>query len=111
MEDAARAQENAALDLSHQSMRFTSLAHGVESDQALYQSVLNRIKETSITKNLKVGNIRVVQPATIPERPSKPEKLKIIFLGLFPGLALGVISALLLNTCDWTLNTVVQTEE
>jgi len=111
LEEAAHAQEAAALALNHQATEYSALAHDVESDQALYQSVLNRIKETSITKNLKVGNIRVVQPATIPERPSKPEKLKITFLGLFAGLALGISIALLLNSCDWTLKTVDQTEE
>jgi len=52
-----------------------------------------------------------VQPATVPEYPAKPEKLKISLLGLFAGLTLGVMLALLLNGTDWTLKSVDQTEE
>jgi len=111
LEQSARAQESAALELSKQTVQYSALAHDVESDQALYQSVLNRMKETSITKDLKIGNVRVVQPATIPENPAKPEKLKISVLGVFAGLALGVMLALLLNGADWTLKSVDQTED
>jgi len=111
LEEAAHAQEGVALELSREAMKYSALAHDVESDQALYQSVLNRIKETSLTKDLKIGNIRVVQPATIPEFPAKPEKIKIGLLGLFGGLALGLVLALVLNGTDWTLKSVDQTEE
>jgi capsular exopolysaccharide synthesis family protein len=111
LEEAARVQETAALALNQQTMQYNSLAHDVEADRAIYQSVLNRIKETAITKDLKIENIRVVQPATIPEKPSKPEKLKLMVLGLLAGLAMGVIAALVLNAWDWTLKSVDQAEE
>ncbi len=111
LEKERRVQETAALALNKKAIRYRVLEREVESNKALYQSVLNRIKETSIAKNIKPNRVRVVQPAVVPERPIKPQKIKIAILGLFGGLATGIMLALLLNFLDLTLKTVDQTEE
>ncbi len=111
LEQALREQETVALDLNKLSVRYNVLARDVESDRTLYQSVLNRIKETSVTKDLKPSNIRVVQEATVPERPVKPERNRTILAGFVAALATSIFLIFLLDACDRSLKTVDQTEE
>ena len=111
LEQALREQETAALELNKKSIRYNSLAREVESDRALYASVINRMKETSVTKELKANKVRVIQQAAVPERPIKPDKLKVIVMGLLAGLGGGLLLALFHNALDRSLKTVDQTEE
>ena len=111
LEQALREQETLALDLNKQTIRYQSLAREVESDRTLYASVLNRTKETSLTKDLKLSKIRIVQHARVPEKPVKPDKLTVIILGTLAGLGGGLLLALFHNALDRSLKTVDQTEE
>ncbi len=111
LETALREQEVVALELSNQALHYSSLAREVDSDRALYEAVLNRIKETALTKEIKPGKVRVIQHAEVPELPAKPEKLRVILLGLLAGLGSGLLLALFLNSLDRSLKTVDQTEE
>lgn len=111
LEQALREQEAAALELSKQAIRYNVLLRDVETDRAMYQAVLTRIKETDVTKEMKPSAVRIIQSATVPERPAKPHKLRLALLGLVAGLSLGVGLALLLNAWDNSLKTVDQTEE
>ena len=111
LETALREQETAALALNKQSLAYNALAREVESDLALYQSVLNRIKETTVTKEIKPNSVRVVQQASVPERPIKPVPAMVVGLALFAGLGGGVLLALFLNAMDRSLKTVDQAEE
>lgn len=111
LEGALREQEAAALELNKQSLVYNKLAREVDSDRTLYESVLNRIKETTLTREIKPSKIRIVQQAQVPELPVRPNKLKVVLLGLFVGLGGGVLLALFLSSLDRSLKTVDQTEE
>jgi capsular exopolysaccharide synthesis family protein len=110
LEEALREQEITALQLNKQAVRYNVLAREVESDRALYQSIINRIKETSVTKDLKPSKVRVIQQASVPEKPIKPEKIRVILAGLVGALVLSVLLLFLLNALDCSLHTVDQTE-
>jgi polysaccharide biosynthesis transport protein len=111
LEAALREQEAAALELNKQSLVYSALSREVDSDRALYEAVLNRIKETTLTKEIKPSKIRVVQQAEVPELPIKPQKVKVILLGVLAGLGGGLLVALFLGSLDRSLKTVDQTEE
>jgi capsular exopolysaccharide synthesis family protein len=111
LEQALQEQEAVVLKLNKQSIRYNVLARDVESDRALYLSVLNRIKETSVTKDLKPDRIRIIQRAEVPEKPVKPEKVRVILAGLMAGLVGSGLLVFLLNTLDRSLKTVDQAEE
>src|ERR1043166_5365249 len=80
LETALREQETVALELNKQALYYNTLARDVDSDRALYEAVLNRIKETTLTKDIKPSKVRVVQQAEVPELPVKPDKLRVILL-------------------------------
>lgn len=111
LETALKEQETAALELNKRSLVYNKLAREVDSDRALYESVLNRIKETTLTKDIKPSKIRIVQQAQVPELPVKPNKIKVAILGLVAGFGSGVLIALFLSSLDRSLKTVDQTEE
>jgi capsular exopolysaccharide synthesis family protein len=111
LEQALKEQETAALELSKQSIRYNVLLRDVETDRAMYQSVLSRIKETDITKEMKPSNVRVIQVAALPEKPVKPQKVRVAALGVMAGLGLGVLLVFFLNSLDQSLKTVDQAED
>ncbi len=83
--------EQAALKLSEQAIGFNMLARDVESDRALFESVLNRLKETSLTTDLQLDKIHVVQAATEPTLPSSPNLVRTFGLGVMGGGLLGFV--------------------
>jgi capsular exopolysaccharide synthesis family protein len=110
LDRALREQEAAAIDLNKLALEFNSLAREVSSDQALYDSVQKRIKETSVTRELKPSKVRIIQEASVPEKPVRPQPLKVICLALLAGLAGGVGLVFFLNTIDRSLKTVDEAE-
>jgi capsular exopolysaccharide synthesis family protein len=69
LEKALREQEGAALQLNRAGFDYNVLAQEVEMDRALYQSIMNRSKEASLTGHLTESRVRVVQDALTPNAP------------------------------------------
>ncbi len=102
--------ETNALQLSDSAVRFNVLTHEVQSDQALFDSVISRLGETAVAAQITPERIRVVQPALVPDVPASP-KIKLIFaLALFGGLALGLGISFLLYSIDTSFRTVDEVE-
>jgi capsular exopolysaccharide synthesis family protein len=110
MEEALREQDRAALQLSKMSISYNVLHEEVESDRALYESVLNRSKESDATKNSVQDTIQVVSHALLPERPVSPHKWRILLICFFGGLTLGCGLALLSRTLDRSFRTPDEAE-
>ena len=110
MERALHEQETAALDLNKQSIQYNVLSREVESDRLLYDAVVQRMKETSLTKELQPDKIRVVQSAIVPKAPFKPETTKVMLQGLIGGFVFGLMLALFLHSLDTSFKSVDQTE-
>lgn len=110
LKKALAEQESAALGLNKSSIQYNVLAREVESDRVLYDSVLQRLKETALTKGMPLNTIRVIEQARTPTIPIKPQKTKILILGIFAGLVVGVMLVMLLNSLDTSFKTVDQTE-
>jgi succinoglycan biosynthesis transport protein ExoP len=110
LEKALAEQEQASLVLSKISIPYNVLLREVQSDQALYDSVLTRLKETDVTKGVEQDNIRVIEPARLPEVPVKPRKMLVVSGALVAGLIAGVALCFLLNMMDNTFKTVDQAE-
>ena len=107
---ALREQEDAALQLNQQAIQYSVLNREVESDRVMYDAVVNRLKETSLTKELTTYKVRVVEPALRPNYPVKPEKSKLLLRGIILGVLAGVGLALGMHSLDNTIKTVDQAE-
>jgi succinoglycan biosynthesis transport protein ExoP len=109
-EQALREQEQAALSLNKLSIPYNVLAREVESDRALYESVLKRMKETDVTRGLEQNSVRIVENAPLPKAPIRPDKLRIVLLSLAGGLAAGLGLSFGLNALDSSFKTVDKVE-
>ncbi len=69
----------------------------VKVNTELYQSLLNNALQLRLVKEGKVGNVRVLDEAVVPEAPIKPQRRTVIAVSLVLGLFAGVVAAFLRN--------------
>jgi polysaccharide biosynthesis transport protein len=83
-------QKTKVEDLNQDFIKYNILKREADSVKQLYDSLLQRQKEASVSASLKATNIRVVDPAEIPSRPVKPRKTLNLALGALLGLVFGI---------------------
>jgi len=62
----------------------------VDSNRTLYEAMLAKVKEASIAGAIRASNVRIVDPAKPPKRPSRPVLPLNAALGLLAGVFAGV---------------------
>jgi len=83
-------QTNEAQELNRTAIRYGVLQRDSASDRVMFEGLLQRSKETGISGELKTSNIRVVDSAEVPRRPSSPNKVNNMLFGLLGGSVLGL---------------------
>ena len=73
------------------------LQQDVEINNQLYTSVLNNIQQLRVVRASEIGNVRIVDPAYIHEKPAKPNRKVIVLAGLGGGFGFAWILVLLLH--------------
>ncbi|MEP7247178.1 MAG: polysaccharide biosynthesis tyrosine autokinase, partial [Gammaproteobacteria bacterium] len=93
---AAQAQENSltqalnqqkgeALSMNRKGIEYGVLAREAASNRQIYESLMQRTKETGISGELKSSNIRILDPAETPRSPVSPNKRNNLLFALFGG--------------------------
>jgi capsular exopolysaccharide synthesis family protein len=108
---ALQEQEQAALELNKIAVPYNALVREVETDRALYESVLTRMKVTNVAKGIWENNIRVIETPFVPNKPAKPAKLKILVLSLLGGCVAGCGLVVGIDMADSSIRSVNQVEE
>jgi capsular exopolysaccharide synthesis family protein len=80
LQASQKEQETQALELNKLSIPYNVLAREVETDRALYESVVSRMKETGISSGVETAPYRVIEEPLVPSKPSSPHRLKDIVL-------------------------------
>jgi capsular exopolysaccharide synthesis family protein len=80
----AKAEED-SLNLSKLSVGYNVLLREVETTRQIYTALLARQNETTITSQLQNTNVKVVDRAAVPERPTSPNLPKIGLILAFLG--------------------------
>jgi capsular exopolysaccharide synthesis family protein len=93
-------QTREALTLDRRGIEYGVLEREAQSNRQIYESLLQRAKETGISSELKTSNIRIVDPATLPRGPVWPDKLRTMQTGALGGLVLGLALAFLFEYLD-----------
>ncbi len=106
---ALQEQESAALELNKIAIPYNVLQREVESDRAVYDSVNNRLRETTVSLGIEKSPFRIVEEplAAAEVAASIP---KIVGVGLFLGLALAAGTIFGLDLRDSSLRYVDQAE-
>ncbi len=92
-----------ANQIAEKSVQYGILSQEVDTNKGLYEGLLERLKEAGVTAGLKAGNIRIVDPATVPYKPIAPNYPLNLGLAAFLGLGLGVSMAFLKEHLDQTI--------
>lgn len=103
--------EQAKLDFTKVSLPYAVLVKDLENDRDLYNSVQRRLKETEITRSMDQGSVHVVQPAYLPDKPSKPKKLLVAIAAVMSGFLIGGLLVFALHAVDQSFRTVDQVEQ
>lgn len=90
---ALQEQEKHALDLNRIALQYNVLSRDVASDRAQYDAVLKQLKETQIIQGVEQGGIRIVEPATLPDKPVWKTKIIVLAIALSFGGVLGIGAA------------------
>ena len=87
---ALEGSKNEALRLNRKGIEFSVLQREAESNRQVYEALLQRTKETGISGELKASNIRVVDPAEVPQAPFLPRRQQDLTTAAFSGLVLAL---------------------
>ena len=74
----------------------STLQLNVDSDQQNYATYLAKVEEARVSEEmdqLKMANISIIQPPTVPEKPVKPSIAVNFLLGIFAGGLAGLVFA------------------
>jgi polysaccharide biosynthesis transport protein len=85
---------------NEKAIRYSILKRDVDSNWQLFDAMLQRIKEAGVVAALRASNVRVLDGAKIPLSPYKPTPIPDAGVGLFAGLFLGVIVAVVRERAD-----------
>ncbi|HEY2345012.1 MAG TPA: polysaccharide biosynthesis tyrosine autokinase [Xanthomonadaceae bacterium] len=98
------------LDQQTRSVRYGTLQRDVNTNQQLYDALLQRYKEIGIAGGVTSNNMSVVDRATVPGGPYKPNLRNNLMMATFFGLLLGAGLAIFFDHLDDTLKTAEDIE-
>jgi capsular exopolysaccharide synthesis family protein len=84
-------QARVTADMNDKQSQYEMLKREVDTTRQLYDSMLQKVKEAGIASAMRVSNIRVVDRATPPELPVRPDKVLNLVLGCLLGVFAGVV--------------------
>src|SRR3546814_12757180 len=73
------------LDLRRRSIQYNIYQQEVDTNQALYDGLLQRFKEIGVAGGVGVNNISIVDPAQSPKLPSSPKLLTNLIIAILAG--------------------------
>jgi len=96
-------QKSESLELNKKAIQYGVLRREAESAKHMYELLIKRFKEASLTEDMRTGNIRVVDRAEVPNHPVRPRKRHNLILALIVGLVTGVGLAFFFEYLDNTI--------
>lgn len=96
-------QKTESLDLNQKAIQYSVLKREADSARDMYDLLVKRFKETTLTEDMRTGNIRVMDPAEVPKSPVKPRKRFNLLLAIIVGLVAGTGLAFFFEYLDNTI--------
>ena len=96
--------------LSQLLIQHNMLKREFDTNQQLYDSLLQHLKDATVSAGLRATNIHLVDAALIPSVPVRPRIKYNIAIGLMVGLVLGVTLAFLQESLDTSIKSAEEVE-
>ena len=105
-------QQKAQVDRVNQLLiQHNLLKREFETNQQLYDSLLQHLKDANVSAGLRATNIRVIDEATIPSFPVRPNRMRNIEFALAAGLLLGIALAFTREALDNSIKNAQEIEK
>jgi polysaccharide biosynthesis transport protein len=88
LQGAYTAQMQRVTDQSRKQIYYSILKREVETNRTVYDQLLQKAKQVGIGAAMQPTNVRIVDAAEVPNKPSKPDVFRNALTGLATGLAL-----------------------
>lgn len=109
--NAAVKQHKQEVFKSHGEMtKYLTLVSDYSSHKALYEGLIQRLREAAITSGLEAGEVDIVDLADTPALPVPPGPLSLFLTSLIAGMVLGCLGGLVVESLDLRVFTAEQLE-
>ena len=96
--------------LNQLSIEHNLLKREFETNQQLYASLLQHLKDATVSAGLRATNIHLVDSALVPTYPVRPRVMYNIAIGLMVGLVLGITLAIIEESLDTSVKSAEDLE-
>jgi len=96
--------------LNQRMIEHNILKREFETNQQIYENLLQRLKDATISAGLQATNIHVIDQATPPTSPIRPNKTRNILASLLVGLIFGVTLAFVQEALDSSVRSTEEAE-
>jgi len=96
-------QKNESLQLNQKAIEYGVLRREAESAMHMYELLVKRFKETTVTEDMRTGNIRVIDRAEVPNGPVNIKKKRMMLLAIIVSLFVGIGLAFFFEYLDNTI--------
>lgn len=96
--------------LNQRMIEHNALKRDFETNQQLYESLMQRLKDATLASSLKTPTVNVVDEATPPTAPIRPNKPRNLVAGMIVGLILGITLAFVQEALDSSVRTTEEAE-
>jgi len=103
-------QKAHANSLNEKAIEFNILKRDVETSRALYDGLLQKLKEAGLMASLRSSNVRIVDPARVPMVPARPNIPRNLQIAFAAGLLGGIGLAFVTEALDRTIRTPEQVQ-
>lgn len=110
LSDAVLEEKGEVGKLNQLLIRHNILKREFETNQQLYESLLQRLKDATVSAGLRATNIHVIDSAFVPSSPVRPQRLLNVGIALVVGLILGVTFAFIEEGLDNSIKSAEDVE-
>jgi capsular exopolysaccharide synthesis family protein len=96
--------------LNQRMIEYNILKREFETNQQIYETLLQRLKDATLAATLQAPNVHIIDPATPPVRPIRPNRPRNLAAGLLVGLILGITLAFVQEALDSSVRTTEEAE-
>jgi polysaccharide biosynthesis transport protein len=110
MEASLKEQEEKALQLNKLAIQYNVLTRDVESDAALYQSVINRMKETGVKSGEESSPLTVIEEPLVSSTPLPSSTSRYLLIGFILLLFGSIAVVLIIDRVSASIRSVDEAE-
>jgi len=85
--------------------QYNSLKRKAQANTELYNTLYAKVEEAAISAASRSSNVRIMDPARVLDKPTRPRRLLNLVLGLAAGLVFGLVAAFIFEGLDNSVRT------